>query len=114
MKNNFLKKENNNEKIKEGCSGQTYHIFFRNLANPLKIGIITSLKENPSTVSEIVDNLGVEQSKVSHALQALNHCKIVQYEQKGKKRIYSLNKKTIVPMLNLIDKHKCTFCKGIK
>jgi len=40
----------------------------------------------------------------------LKSCRIVEVKQKGKERIYSLNKKTIVPMLNLIDKHAKSFC----
>ncbi len=92
------------------CS--TYHVFFRNLANPVKIAIIAALKEKESSVSELVEKLGIEQSKLSHALASLNHCNIVQSKQEGKKRIYSLNKKTILPILKLIDNHKCEFCPG--
>ncbi len=88
----------------------TYHVFFRNLANPVKISIITSLKEKQSSVGELSKRLKIEQSKLSHALSSLHHCNIVQSKQKGKQRIYSLNKETILPMLNLIDKHKCEFC----
>lgn len=89
----------------------TYHIFFGNLSNQLRISIITSLKEKEKNVGELTKDLKVEQSKISHALQNLRNCKIVEVEQKGKERIYSLNKKTIVPMLNLIDKHAKSFCK---
>ncbi len=88
----------------------TYHVFFKNLANPLKVNIISVLKEKESSVSEITKKLKEEQSKVSHALASLNHCNIVQSRQKGKQRIYSLNKETILPILKSIDKHKCEFC----
>ncbi|MFH1607928.1 MAG: metalloregulator ArsR/SmtB family transcription factor [archaeon] len=90
---------------------QSYHIFFTNLANPLKIGIILCLRRGEKNVSEISEELKVEQSKVSHALASLKSCKIVDVEQKGKQRIYSLNKDTIVPMLSLIDKHANDYCK---
>ncbi len=88
----------------------TYHIFFKNLANPLKVNIISLLKEKNSSVSELAEELKEEQSKISHALASLHHCNIVESKQKGKNRIYSLNKETIIPMLNLIDKHKCEYC----
>ena len=88
----------------------TYHIFFNNLANPLKIKIITSLKEKKQSVTELTKSLNEEQSKISHALSSLKHCHIVDLENKGKKRIYSLNKKTIIPILKLIDKHAITYC----
>jgi len=91
---------------------KSYNIFFSNLANPLKIGIILSLREKAKNVTEIVKDLGVEQSKVSHALKSLKECKIVDMKQKGKERIYSLNEDTIVPILKLIDKHASIHCKG--
>ena len=91
-------------------NSQNYNIFFTNLANPLKIGIILSLRESGKSVSEITKELNVEQSKVSHALQSLKSCNIVAMKQNGKSRVYSLNKNTIIPMLALIDKHASTYC----
>ena len=87
-----------------------YYTFFTNLANPLKIEIVLLLKDKERTVSELCKELKIEQSKISHALACLNGCKIVDSKQKGKQRIYSLNKKTIVPMLKILDKHSMNFC----
>jgi len=89
-----------------------YHIFFNNLANPLKMKIILSLKEKEKNVTELTKRLKVEQSKISHALASLRCCKIVNVKQKGKQRIYFLNKNTIIPILKIIDKHSKTFCNG--
>lgn len=89
-----------------------YNLFFNNLSNKLKIDIILSLKENSKSVTELSKKLKIEQSKISHALSSLRDCSIVNAEQKGKQRIYSLNKKTIIPMLNLIDRHAHNFCRG--
>jgi len=89
-----------------------YYMFFGNLANPLKIEIISLLKEKDMCVFELTEKLGVEQSKLSHALKSLRDCSIVLVERKGKKRIYSLNKKTILPMLEIIDRHEKEFCKN--
>ena len=90
---------------------QSYHIFFTNLANPLRIGIILSLRNSEKGVTQLVKELKVEQSKISHALRNLKSCRIVDAKQKGKERIYSLNKKTIIPILNIIDKHAKDYCK---
>lgn len=92
-------------------NASTYHIFFRNLANPLKIKIILELKKKEMNVSDLTHELGVEQSKVSHALMLLKKCNIVKVNKKGKERIYFLNKNTIVPMFQLIDEHSKSFCK---
>ena len=88
----------------------SYNIFFTNLANPLKIGIILSLRVKEKNVTELVKDLKVEQSKLSHALQSLKACNIVNVEQDGKGRVYSINKDTILPMLELIDKHASLHC----
>lgn len=87
-----------------------YHTFFTNLANPLKMDIVLLLKDGEKSVGELCEVLKVEQSKISHALACLKGCRIVESKQNGKQRIYSLNKKTIVPMLNILDKHSINFC----
>lgn len=94
----------------------THHIFFNNLANPLRIRIIYQLKDKNMCVKELSSNLKVEQSKLSHALSSLKECNIVLSKQEGKNRIYMLNKKTIVPLFNIIENHSlCEYesrCKG--
>jgi len=92
----------------------TYHTFFRNLSNKTKISIIEELKKSEASVSELVETLKIEQSKLSHALASLKQCNIVECRVSGKKRIYSLNKTTILPMLRIIDKHNCEHCKHKK
>ncbi len=91
-----------------------YYIFFGNLANPLKVEIISSLKEKEMSVLELASELDEEQSKISHALKSLKNCSIVTVKNFGKKRIYNLNKKTILPMLEIIDKHEKEFCEKCK
>lgn len=91
-----------------------YYIFFGNLANPLKIEIISALKEKDMSVLELVSRLNEEQSKISHALKSLKNCSIVNVKNDGKKRIYSLNKETILPMLKIIDRHEGKFCEECK
>lgn len=92
----------------------TYHFFFRNLSNSLKSKIIAELRQGDKSVSQIIKNTGMEQSKVSHALASLRTCSLVNSKIFGKQRIYSLNKKTLLPILKIIDKHKKEFCKNCK
>jgi DNA-binding transcriptional ArsR family regulator len=89
---------------------EAYYIFFGKLANKLKIEIISALKEKPSSVMQLVKKLKVEQSKLSHALASLRCCNIVLVKRRGKERIYSLNKETMLPILETIDKHRDKFC----
>lgn len=91
-----------------------YHQFFKNLANPVKTQIIQSLKRKDKCVNELVNDLGIEQSKLSHALANLRACHLVKSKQVGKQRVYSLNKNTILPILKIIDKHSEVYCPGCK
>jgi len=90
----------------------TYHIFFGNLASPLRISIISALKERDMSVNDLSKALKEEQSKLSHALSNLKKCNIVHARKEGKERIYSLNRKTILPILVLIDQHAKLNCDG--
>ncbi len=90
---------------------KTYHVFFRKLAYPLNVDILSSLKVKSKSVQELGKALKIEQSKLSHALKNLKCCNIVSVRKEGKKRIYSLNKKTILPIFKLIEKHEKTCCE---
>ena len=89
-----------------------YETFFLNFSNKTKLDIILALKERPLSVNEIVEKLKEEQSKVSHNLKKLAACRILNVKQKGKQRIYSLNKDTVIPILDLVTKHVRCHCKG--
>jgi DNA-binding transcriptional ArsR family regulator len=78
----------------------------------LKTKIIYELKQKSLTVSELIEKTNSEQSQLSHALSNLRKCSIIDFKQKGKNRIYFLNKKTILPILKIIDKHKLIHCGG--
>lgn len=93
-------------------SCEAYHIFFQTLSNELRINIVTALRRKEMSVGELSQKLGVEQSKISHALASLRCCSVVVSRQEGKRRIYSLNKETLVPILEIIDKHEKKFCAG--
>jgi DNA-binding transcriptional ArsR family regulator len=88
-----------------------HHIFFSKLSNPLRIDIISCLQQGDKSVSELIDEINVEQSKLSHALKELKECHIVNSKPKGKMRVYSLSP-TIIPILKLIDVHSTKSCKA--
>jgi len=97
---------------------QTYIQFFQSLVDPTRLEIIKLLREGPRTVSDISNKLKFEQSRVSHNLRKLKELGFVNMSPRGKERIYDIDKKTIKPLLKLIDghvdkyyKHYCK-CKG--
>jgi len=90
-----------------------YKLFFGSLANPNRLQIIITLRKEAMNVTEICKKLGFEQTMVSHNLKRLEQCGMVFAEQKGKNRYYSLNNKTIKPLMELIDKHTHQYCRHI-
>ena len=64
------------------------------------------------SVNQIAKSIKTEQCKLSQALANLRRCNIVKTRREGKQIIYSLNKKTILPILQMIDKHSENYCGG--
>lgn len=90
------------------CS--SYYLFFDTISNKTRMGIIESLLRGNKSVNEICEDINEEQSKVSHSLKRLTDCNFLNVKREGKKRIYSLNQETVVPILKLVDKHVAKFC----
>lgn len=94
-----------------------YHLCFETLANELRIKIIELLGSRSMGVNELADSLGAERSRVSHSLNILKGCSIVDIKKVGKRMIYSLKDKTYLnavkngnSVLGIIDNHVDTFC----
>lgn len=73
--------------------------------------MIKKLYKSDMTVSEICVALEEEQSKISHGLKILLDCNVVFSRRDGKHIIYSLNKKTIKPLVKIVNQHTKDFCK---
>ncbi len=85
---------------------RSYVLFFKALSNSTRIAIIDLLRRGgDKTVSEIARELGFEQSRVSHALRCLTFCGFLTNRREGKNKIYSLNRETIEPLMEIADKH---------
>jgi ArsR family transcriptional regulator len=90
-----------------------YELFFGTLANEQRLKIINLLRKEPKNVTQICQELNFNQTTVSHNLKKLRNCGFVFNKKNGKERIYSLNKETIKPLMELIDKHTNKFCKHL-
>jgi len=91
---------------------ETSKIFFGTLDNKYRFKIINALRNEPKNVTEICKALNMNQTTVSHNLARLKTCGFVFVRNKGKERIYSLNSRTIKPLMKLIDEHMNTYCKN--
>ena len=100
-----------------------YHECFDTFANELRWRILENLKEHPMSVNELAEKTGSERSNVSHSLQMLRLCSIVDAREEGKNRIYFVKDAVILsqvkagPALKAFDQHienHCTYCHKIK
>jgi DNA-binding transcriptional ArsR family regulator len=91
-------------------SPEIYQFFFGALANPNRLQIINVLRNGKRNVGEISNLTGFEQTMVSHNLKVLEHHGMVFKEKKGKYRYYTVNTKTIKPLLEFIDSHMKEYC----
>lgn len=87
-----------------------YKIFFGTLVSESRLKIINLLRKRKKNVSEIIKELNIDQTAVSHDLARLKKCGFVICKTEGKYRYYSLNQKTINPLMNLIDDHMSQYC----
>lgn len=90
---------------------KAYDLFFETVSHKLRLDIVELLKNESLSVSGIVKKLGEEQSKVSHNLKKLKDCHFVESRRQGKSMVYSLNKNTILPLLNLVEDHVKKHCR---
>lgn len=90
---------------------ETYKLFFGSLANPNRLQILIALREQEElSVNDICSSTGFEQTMVSHNLKRLERCGMVFMKPNGKQRMYSINQKSIKPLMALIDTHMSTYC----
>ncbi|MEK6933730.1 MAG: metalloregulator ArsR/SmtB family transcription factor [Nanoarchaeota archaeon] len=89
---------------------EAYKIFFGTLGSESRLRIINLLRKGKKNVSEIIIELNMDQTAVSHDLSRLKRCGFVKSEIEGKFRSYKLNEETIEPLMGLIDKHMSQYC----
>lgn len=95
-----------------------YKIFFGTLVSESRLNILNLLRDGKKNVSELMNELRMDQTAVSHDLARLRRCGFVLVERDGKFMYYSLNKRIISPLLEMIDKHMSQYCihilRGVK
>ena len=89
---------------------RSFNVFFETIANKTRLKILEVLQSKPMSVTEICKAVKEEQSKISHNLKCLADCHFLDVKKQGKKRIYSLNKDTMVPLMKLVTKHVAKYC----
>ena len=90
-----------------------YKLFFGTLGNDIRLKILNALVKKPKNVTELTNELGFDQTTISKNLKRLTTCGFIHNSREGKFSIYSLNKKTILPLLKLIDRHTKKYCRHL-
>lgn len=89
-----------------------YREFFRALSNQTRFSIVQLLRNRPYYVNEMVEELEIEQSRISHNLPCLLTCGFVEWEWNGKNKVYRLNS-DLRPILNGIEKHLLRYAPAL-
>jgi DNA-binding transcriptional ArsR family regulator len=83
-----------------------YSLLFQAFTSPSRVQILQALRDRDElTVTQIGEETGLEQTNVSHNLRCLAFCGLVAAKREGKSRVYSLNKATVLPLLDIARDH---------
>jgi ArsR family transcriptional regulator, cadmium/lead-responsive transcriptional repressor len=70
------------------CGPEALARYFRVLGDPTRLQILEALVERERTVSELVEFVGVPQSRVSNHLACLKWCRVAESERQGRNVLY--------------------------
>src|SRR3989338_5854808 len=102
MMNQSILKHAHHEGFSEEELYGAYKLFFGTLFSETRLKIINLLRKRRLNVSEIAQELDIDQTIVSHNLTRLKQHGFVVSETDGKFRYYKLNEETINPIMSLI------------
>jgi len=75
------------------------------LSTPSRVRILACLLAGPASVSDLTQELGMEQSAVSHQLRVLREHDLVRAEKDGRRRLYALSDEHVSTLLHAAFRH---------
>jgi DNA-binding transcriptional ArsR family regulator len=85
----------------------------RGFADPSRLSILETLREDPLTVGEIVEHTGLSQSNTSNHLSCLYDCGLVARQQRGRFVVYRLSDPRVGELLRLSDELLAEVARGV-
>jgi len=79
--------------------------FFKALADPTRVRIISAILSQEICVHELAANLNMSQSAVSHQLRLLRNLRIVRHRRDGRHVYYALDDDHIKEMFERVEQH---------
>ena len=110
MINKNILKRCHNEGFSEEELYEAYKIFFGTLVSESRLKIINLLRNGKKNVTQIIEELKMDQTAASHDLARLKQCGFVSSEIEGKFRYYKLNEQSIKTLMEIIEKHMLQHC----
>jgi DNA-binding transcriptional ArsR family regulator len=80
--------------------------FLKVIASPARLLILSNLREEEKTVSQLVALLGMRQAMVSQHLAALRADGAVSFRRSGHQVYYSISNRVFVSVLDLVLAHQ--------
>lgn len=91
-------------RISERTAEQVADAMFA-LSTPNRVQILGCLLDGPYSVGELIEELGIEQSAVSHQLRVLRDQSLVRVERVGRQRVYALQDEHVANLLRAALNH---------
>lgn len=86
------------------CGPDALARYFRVLGDPTRLRIIETLLDSERSVTELVDELGAPQGRVSNHLACLRWCNFVEAERTGRQVVYRISDKRLQVLLQAAKK----------
>ncbi len=87
----------------EHCACERHAGFFSALGNTNRLSVVLALRRGPKNVTALAEEIGIEQSALSHALKQLESHGIVRSHKDGQYRIYALDEARVEPLWSILD-----------
>lgn len=91
-------------RISERIAEQVADAMFA-LSTPSRVQILGCLLGGRHSVGELIEQLGIEQSAVSHQLRVLRDQSLVRVERVGRQRVYALQDEHVATLLHAALNH---------
>lgn len=75
---------------------------FRVFSEPTRLAILQLLRDNPSSVNDLVDKLETSQANVSKQLKTLFEADLLYREQRGNQVFYSIKEKMVYELCDIV------------
>jgi DNA-binding transcriptional ArsR family regulator len=86
---------------------------FRGFGDPSRLSILNALRDNPLTVSQLVEATGLTQSNLSNHLGCLKDCGLVTAEQSGRYVTYRLSDDRVADLIALAESLLADIARGV-